>query len=282
LFTISQTIFQNNLEEKLRESEEMNVRWNKSTNYGLAYLISIFIFAAVYTNMQAGFIQSTSRFDPYYIETEQNIKSLLSNHLELSIFAVEGNGDIKFTFQHDTVSNKAVNPKAQQTSNFLCNIEIPHTPLWEELSGRHPEEYGINFELKVKGSFYCASSLVNALLPIDEVPELSKLNGDDNILDSLGLGQPEFYKIGINPTELTRLVARLNSRPDGVILRSWTNYFRFVYFSSVTATTLGYGDMVPIRDTSRNIVTIQVLFSVVCIGLFLNGLSARAHKETTN
>lgn len=53
------------------------------------------------------------------------------------------------------------------------------------------------------------------------------------------------------------------------------NYWRMFYFSSVTVTTLGYGDIVPITNTSRTLISIEAILGVVLIGLFLNALSKR-------
>ncbi|MGZ5445146.1 MAG: potassium channel family protein [Thermoanaerobaculia bacterium] len=61
----------------------------------------------------------------------------------------------------------------------------------------------------------------------------------------------------------------------GMTLSGWGTYSRFVYFSVVTLTTLGYGDIVPISDRARGLVSLQSVFGVVVIGLFLNSLGAR-------
>lgn len=45
------------------------------------------------------------------------------------------------------------------------------------------------------------------------------------------------------------------------------------YFSVVTASTLGYGDIVPVSGVAKFVAGIQVLVSVVLIGVFLNSLS---------
>lgn len=45
------------------------------------------------------------------------------------------------------------------------------------------------------------------------------------------------------------------------------------YFSAVTVTTLGYGDILPITDLGKSIAGIQAVFGISIIGLFLNSLS---------
>ncbi len=57
---------------------------------------------------------------------------------------------------------------------------------------------------------------------------------------------------------------------------SWctvSNLARMVYFSAVTVTTLGYGDIVPIETSTRIMVTLEAVMGAVTIGLFLNALS---------
>jgi hypothetical protein len=53
------------------------------------------------------------------------------------------------------------------------------------------------------------------------------------------------------------------------------NYWRMFYFSSVTLTTLGFGDIVPVENAARILISIEAIFGVVLIGLFLNALSKR-------
>lgn len=53
------------------------------------------------------------------------------------------------------------------------------------------------------------------------------------------------------------------------------NYWRMFYFSSVTLTTLGFGDIVPVSNVARILISIEAILGVVIIGLFLNSLSKR-------
>jgi hypothetical protein len=51
------------------------------------------------------------------------------------------------------------------------------------------------------------------------------------------------------------------------------NWSRMVYFSAVTITTLGYGDIVPITHGARSLVTAEAIVGVILIGLFLNAIA---------
>ncbi|WP_175405824.1 potassium channel family protein [Shewanella sp. MEBiC00475] len=46
-----------------------------------------------------------------------------------------------------------------------------------------------------------------------------------------------------------------------------------LYFSVVTLTTLGYGDILPISSLGKIIVSLQTILGVVTVGLFLNSLA---------
>ncbi len=50
---------------------------------------------------------------------------------------------------------------------------------------------------------------------------------------------------------------------------------RMTYFSAVTVTTLGYGDIVPIADAARTLVALEAVLGVVLAGLFLNALGQK-------
>ncbi len=51
------------------------------------------------------------------------------------------------------------------------------------------------------------------------------------------------------------------------------NFWRMFYFSSVTITTLGYGDIVPLTNSARFFVAIETVLGIILIGVFLNLLA---------
>ncbi|WP_082969128.1 potassium channel family protein [Mycobacterium sp. E2699] len=53
------------------------------------------------------------------------------------------------------------------------------------------------------------------------------------------------------------------------------NMVRMVYFSAVTITTLGYGDIAPIETSTRIMVTAEAVLGAVTVGLFLNAIAIR-------
>lgn len=52
-----------------------------------------------------------------------------------------------------------------------------------------------------------------------------------------------------------------------------------IYFSIITITGLGYGDITPISDLGKMITSIQAIFGIFLLGLFLNALSRVRMEE---
>lgn len=62
---------------------------------------------------------------------------------------------------------------------------------------------------------------------------------------------------------------------SGPLWRSPLGFIESLYFSVVTITTLGYGDISPITDTGRILTGTQAMLGIVSIGLFLNSVSEK-------
>lgn len=52
-----------------------------------------------------------------------------------------------------------------------------------------------------------------------------------------------------------------------------------VYFSVVTITTLGYGDITPQTETARILAALEAFLGIVTIGLFLNAVARRSDED---
>ena len=60
------------------------------------------------------------------------------------------------------------------------------------------------------------------------------------------------------------------------------NCLTCVYFSTVTITTLGYGDISAISAWSQILVGLETILGIILIGLFLNALSLQKSKEISD
>lgn len=58
------------------------------------------------------------------------------------------------------------------------------------------------------------------------------------------------------------------------------SFIECIYFSTVTITTLGYGDITPTNDIGRLISASESVLGIIIIGLFLNSLSRKRSEDT--
>jgi hypothetical protein len=68
------------------------------------------------------------------------------------------------------------------------------------------------------------------------------------------------------------VIKDLQAAGAGRVSDEQNSYLRMLYFSAVTITTLGYGDIVPVTSTARGVVTIEIIMGPLLFGLFLNSL----------
>jgi hypothetical protein len=71
--------------------------------------------------------------------------------------------------------------------------------------------------------------------------------------------------------DLVAVAHLLSGRPES----HQRDYLRMLYFSVVTITTLGFGDVVPITRLSRVLVTFEAFLGPVLIGFFLAAVGLR-------
>ncbi|MBK7222872.1 MAG: two pore domain potassium channel family protein [Saprospiraceae bacterium] len=53
------------------------------------------------------------------------------------------------------------------------------------------------------------------------------------------------------------------------------NFWRMFYLSSITVTTVGFGDIVPLTKRARIAVSIEAILGVTFIGFFLNSIGSK-------
>lgn len=57
-----------------------------------------------------------------------------------------------------------------------------------------------------------------------------------------------------------------------------SNYLNSLYFSTITITTLGFGDVYPIDSVAKILVIVESLLGILLIGFFLNAIAFRKSK----
>jgi voltage-gated potassium channel Kch len=81
------------------------------------------------------------------------------------------------------------------------------------------------------------------------------------------------------PKQLQRQVTEYLAANKGFPWETTGSFLRMFYFSAITITTVGYGDIVPVTPLARTLVASEAILGVVVAGLFLNALAQKLISE---
>ncbi len=220
--------------------------------YGVLYLLATLGFAAWYTQIAEEFQQSSG--EPAWVAFERGLEAGLAEDVQEFLFHIGGesvssvrglrveNGRALFevSYRGSTGSSRA--------GVFACMLKIPHVGssgmVGIEMTNLDPELVSRMEEAGV--------SRLNGAGPIRGV-----LEPDRGVLNGTMLVTVR------RAWDLVRFVNDSRTSLEGDIR------LRFLYFSVVTITTLGFGDIVPVTSRARTIVALESFLGVVLMGLFV-------------
>lgn len=236
-----------------------------SLGWALGYLFVIFFFALFYTAKSNGFYHSTSQFESSLNDDADEIlislEALLKSTSNFTSNEYDGWRLMEESFSIHTLKTYDKKLGFSVYSVFEKN---------QDLVGMNIDLYfALNPELTTcddKSECY-STRIIQTVRPIIDkennfitlIPQALAYYGDINIIKF--------------PIELDKKINGFVAAKEGFPSEASGDFGRMLYFSVVTITTLGYGDVVPITDFNRFLVGLESILGLVLIGLFLNSLS---------
>jgi voltage-gated potassium channel Kch len=257
--------------------------------WGLSYIASIFVFAVVYGLADARLIQTTIVSDAY----TRSLVSELEGALDTSLDGV---------FRHGKLTHSRVQVSTNSENEVIASFElrigkddsvfnkyvakVSLGPSREFLGDRHGDVKSYSSSLveleKVSSRSIGLSDQFEAISQqlqytmSNRFPDVA-IVGHGSVIP---FGYEYVTLVGDIPISLpTDEEAAETERLARTLLNELrqidplSNVVRIIYFSAVTATTLGYGDIVPVGPKGRIIVVIQTISSIILVGVYLNSLS---------
>jgi hypothetical protein len=101
----------------------------------------------------------------------------------------------------------------------------------------------------------------------------------DKYIDNMNKGdRSQDFGLVLLPDALYKKMKAYSYAMDGFPSLTSGNFERMFYLSAVTITTVGYGDIVPISSRTRILLSIEAIWGIILIGLFLNSLASKILK----
>lgn len=215
------------------------VTW-RSRTWGICYFLQILLFSAIYASNPYNFFHSTSLYEPSLAKNERQ----LTLELERQIFA------------------RMVGPDGWEVPQIYVRIE------WDEYHSSEIAIIGLLGTEIATGQFNAGQNFGGVItwqfnfsssVGYDEAAEISELT--DWVYFEY---QPDPEWIALHRGWVSAHQGR-PARSDGL-------WFRMLYLSVVTTTTLGYGDIVPLTSEMRFAIAMQTILGVVISAGFIQSL----------
>jgi len=250
--------------------------------YALVYLLLIPTFAFVYWLLPNNFYHSTVQYEAVLNDDADDILQDISASI-IEEFKRSHGGDYAeqgdWSLDITSMSIHSLKPEPDRT-RFTMRLELWGLNKMEGVQARTP----MNVYIQNRISY--ATEAPGEGLVVFKRPEIEN---HDQLLVSPSLIFPHRLNDASWPASeksdmvwfpvkgsLHERISAFSQTLKGFPVNASGSYGRMFYFSAVTITTLGYGDIVPITNTARILVALESIIGLVLIGLFLNSL-AREH-----
>lgn len=292
------------------ESEKLGMRFMarhylsfwKKWKYGFFYFTLIPVFASLYTFFPSGFYQSTIEQEGVIQGIHDQFSEVLAGFLRrrLSSSGVPSMRSLQLSCHEN--SNKpvvrivhSVSPffKYGNSRNFISSvwanitlIEQCNDEKWLQTLFNVNADIHYGSHRKLHFTYFVPSFQFDDKAGSEEIFDLIKTG--KNQCDELKSYFPSLlYKdkncfLILNDEETNKLNFLLNQYDQSLKgkIAGQNEYWRMFYLSTVTITTLGYGDIVPIKDITRLFVALQSILGLFFMGLFLDSIvNARKRSQ---
>ncbi len=277
--------------------------WSRSSfwrkwKYGIFYFVAIPVFAFIYTFFPTGFYQSTVVQEGVVQNVQDQISESLAEVLRKKLSSSNGLSMRSQKFSCHKNNNSPITRTIHAVSPFFEyeNGNKSATAVWASVTLLEECQDGtwlqtlfnINADIlygyhrKVHFTEFIPSFQFAGKSSFGEIFDLiktTKIQCDELKVYFTGLAfNDDNCALIMNDDETQRfafLLDQYNQSLNGKI-SGHNEFLRMFYLSTVTITTLGYGDIVPITDTTRFLVALQSILGLLFMALFVDSLvSAR-------
>jgi hypothetical protein len=227
------------------------------------YLGAIPLFAWLYTMLPLDFFHGTAMHEPMVAAQANAVSTRLKTAFLEGAEVKSSPRLIRLSVRAETdrvrIIMLFVVPEAADTGNPFLTVAVN----LDESSTLSP--VGSNFELRDPGWYSQAFFFVKVQAEVIAGPNVDVRP----LFPCRELQQNTCLRMTFaDYSALRALTETAAGRPSA----KEGSYLRMLYFSAVTISTLGYGDIVPLTSRARALVTVEIILGPLLFGLFINSL----------
>jgi hypothetical protein len=254
-----------------------------SLGYAIIYFTLIPIFALIYYKLPNEFYHSTIRYEqPLHYDANIILKELQNEYIKRLNNIYNSNEIIHDGWKID-INNISLNSLIIENGNVIIRLMLIMENFEnDELKGVIRTNPKITYSLNVRHSIYYKYSgwIENRFIQIEDFysspfnhnKELEKAFKRKLFPYDYTNVSPDIFILPIKRSLDSKIIDFANAT-IGFPSKQSGHFYRMLYLSAVTITTLGYGDIVPITNLARMLIAVESVLGIILIGLFLNAIS---------
>ncbi len=236
--------------------------------YGTIYILCIPTFALVYSNMPNSFAHSN-------IAREAYARQIESEFLEALETTLRWHFKKNYENANPVILGKTFGLDEFRLGSPNFNGRIADVPLYitigNVIEGYLPAPiYHLRLESDYVTDGLYAAEIVNTGIAAERYITPAELGGY--------FLPPPFDHVVLDPRS-KEIFRELGDFSIGIDPGDDHTFLRMLYFSTVTITTLGFGDIVPVDDVARCIVALESILGLILIGFFLNSITSGQRRS---
>jgi hypothetical protein len=263
------------------------------TPWAIAYFVMIPMFAVAYSAISGDFYHANLSREPVIRETASQLAKELQEQVIQEYFARNSKPyfqveDRWYVVRATTVSRLWIGDDGNLRFVLMLRAGHPSETV------RHQLEQGLDRSFDVSPVCDClfAVTQTDFALQGQPVDGYRYLLMNSNAEDTFPAHQIAFRKLfPFKPPNdssyfVLRITEALYDKFQSFRLNhfGWSitierNFERYLYLSAVTATTVGYGDIVPLTTRARMAVAAEAVCGIALAGMFLNALASKASRS---
>lgn len=275
-----------------RRDSSLGWLFNRAWIWGLSYLALIPGFAALYVGFAEGLVQTTATHEPSF----ERQKSLVAGDFERAIVdqintghdrAEPGSGvkiaDVNADPASISLNAEFFDPATPDPNSSWvrngpgANLVVARVNFRQGEIAKSPV-CGAGASASWKDEHFEGWSAYCVPFTIDQVVISGSVPSQAWTLFNNSVGPEGEHEVALQDKAFNDVMV-LSRMSTGVVRGLPDQFQRMLYFSSVTVTTLGFGDIAPTTTITRTLVGAEAVLGVVFAGLFLNALSRRRSKS---